>query len=128
MRHEQLTIEVLPREGSVTVRLVGEIDMATAPKIRDAALCAMRQHAPTIHLDLSGVTFMDSTGLEVLLATRRHAELEGGQLHLVDPTRSVLRVLEITGVDRLFHISQAQPASAPGPVLAIPPQGAIATA
>ena len=78
MRQEQLTIEILPGEGSVTVRLVGEIDMDTAPKARDAALCAMRQHASTIHIDLSGGTFMDSTGLEVLLATRRHAELEGG--------------------------------------------------
>ncbi len=108
MRQEQLTIEVLPSEGSVTVRLAGEIDMDTAPDVREAALDAMRQHASRIQIDLSRVTFMDSTGLEVLLATRRRAELEGGQLHLVDPTHSVLRVLEVTGVDRLFDITRAE--------------------
>jgi anti-sigma B factor antagonist len=103
-REEQLRIEVVPADGCVTIRLTGEIDLNTAPSIREAALRAMSHHGGTLLIDLSGVTFMDSTGLEALLATRRRAELSGGTLQLIDPTQSVLRVLEVTGVDRLFQI------------------------
>ncbi len=106
-REEQLRIEVVPGTGCVTLRLTGEIDLYTAPSVREAALQAITHHDGTLHIDLSGVTFMDSTGLEVLLATRRRAELSGGSLRLVDPTQSVLRVLEVTGVDRLFQIRPA---------------------
>jgi len=102
---QQLTTEVVPGDGHVTLRLAGEIDMNTAPVVRGTALAAMRQHSTTVHIDLSRVTFMDSTGLEVLLATRRRAELSGGHLELIDPTHAVLRVLEVTGVDRLFQIN-----------------------
>jgi len=104
-REDQLSIQVLPDTGCVTLRLTGEIDLYTAPFVREAALRAIRHHDGRLHIDLSGVTFMDSTGLEVLLATRRRAELSGGTLRLIDPTQSVLRVLEVTGVDRLFHIT-----------------------
>jgi anti-sigma B factor antagonist len=100
----QLTTRVVLGDDHVTLRLAGEIDMDTAPAVRNAALRALRQHSATLNIDLSEVTFMDSTGLEVLLATRRRTEAEGGQLHIVDPTYAVLRVLEVTGVDRLFHI------------------------
>jgi anti-sigma B factor antagonist len=105
-----LTIEVVPERDHVTLRLTGEIDMYTAGSVREAALDAMRKHAANIRIDLSGVTFLDSTGLEVLLATRRRATLEGGELQLVDPARTVVRVLEVTGVDRLFNQTPSTPA------------------
>ncbi len=111
MRHELLTTEVVPGDGWVTLRLAGEIDMSNAASVRDAAICALRQHATTLHLDLSRVTFMDSTGVEVILSTRRRAELEGGQLLLIEPTHAVLRILQVTGVDRLFRIEPGTPTS-----------------
>jgi stage II sporulation protein AA (anti-sigma F factor antagonist) len=104
MRQDQLSIETISASNAVILRLVGEIDMNTAQAVRGAALSAMHRHGPHLHLDLSGVTFMDSTGLEVLLATRRRTELEGGHLYLDDPSQMVIRVLEVTGVDRLFDI------------------------
>jgi anti-sigma B factor antagonist len=74
----------------------------------------MREHATTIHIDLSGVTFMDSTGLEALLTTRQRARLEGGKLHLIDPTHAVLRILEVSGVDRMFEVrAGGTPAAGP---------------
>jgi len=111
MRGEQLIVEVVPSEGCVTVRLVGELDLSTAALVREAALAAMRQHLPVIRVDLSGVIFMDSTGLEALLATRRRAALEGGQLALVNPGRYVMRLLEISGLDQLFEIEEDDSAS-----------------
>jgi anti-sigma B factor antagonist len=112
MQQDLLTVDVIPEGDHVIVRLTGEIDLSTAQAVRDAALRAMRQHGGPLHIDLSGVTFMDSTGLEVLLSTRRRATLSGGQLQLIDPTHAVLRVLEVTGVDRLFQISRPGPRAA----------------
>jgi len=100
-----LTIEIVPEQDRVTLRLTGEIDMFTATSVRDAALAAMRKHAANIRIDLSGVTFLDSTGLEMLLATRRRATLGGGELQLVDPARTVMRVLEVTGFNWLVDHS-----------------------
>ena len=100
-----LTTQTVPGEGCVTLRVSGELDMHTASTLRDAALEALRQHGTTMRLDLRDVSFMDSTGLEVLLATRRRTELEGGSLTLVGPTPAVLRVLEVTGLDKLFIIA-----------------------
>ena len=108
-----LTTRTEPGDGFVTLRVSGEIDLYTAPALRDAALAALRQHGTCLRVDLGKVTFMDSTGIEVLLATRRRAELEGGSLTLLSPTQAVRRVIEVTGLDKLFTIDPEQP---PAPV------------
>jgi anti-sigma B factor antagonist len=100
-----LTTQTVPGDGYVTLRASGELDMHTAATLRDAALAALRQHGTTLWLDLRDVSFMDSTGLEVLLSTQRRAELEGGSLTLLSPTPAVLRVLEVTGLDKVFTIA-----------------------
>jgi anti-anti-sigma factor len=107
-----LTTLILPGDGYVTLQVAGEIDLATAPTLRDAALEALRHHGTTLRVDLGDVTFMDSTGLEVLLATRRRAELEGGSLTLCRLNPMVRRVIDVTGLDRLFTIA-ADESSAP---------------
>ena len=107
-----LTTLTEPGDGYVTVLVSGELDLHTASTLRDAALAALRQHGTCLRVDLEGVTFMDSTGIEVLLATRRRAELEGGSLTLLSPTQAVWRVIEVTGLDKLFTI---EPSSRPVP-------------
>jgi anti-sigma B factor antagonist len=109
MHEELLTIETVPGEGRVSLRVMGEIDLSTAPLLRETALRAMRHYSPTLDIDLSGVPFMDSTGLEVLLATRRRAELAGGRLRLISPTHAVTRVIQVTGLTRLLEIDAAAP-------------------
>jgi anti-anti-sigma factor len=108
---DQLTIEIVPSGDRVTLRLSGEIDMHTAPHLREATLCATRQFSPVLALDLADVDFMDSTGVEVLVSTRRRIDLEGGRLKLLNPSRPVLRVLEVTGLDRLFEIEDTATSS-----------------
>ena len=110
MGEEQLTIDVGPGWECVTLRLIGEVDLLTAPLVRDAGLAATRQHALSIRLDLSGVTFMDLAGLDAILATRRRAFRDGVLVHLVEPGRNVMRVLEATGTDRLFTITRDETA------------------
>ena len=76
-------------EGScAVVRVDGEIDLDNASDLSEVALAAMQEIGPSLVLDLSGVTFMDSTGLKVLLAVHKRAELAGGRLVLAGPTRS----------------------------------------
>jgi anti-sigma B factor antagonist len=103
---DQLTIEIVPSPDCVTLRLSGEIDMQTAPHLREATLCATQQFSTALHLDMAKVAFMDSTGIEVLVATRRRIDLEGGRLKVVNPSPHVVRVLELTGIDRLFEIER----------------------
>ena len=100
-----LTTRTEPGDGYVILHVGGEIDLHTAPALREAALEALRQHGPTLRLDLGEVTFMDSTGIEVLLATRRRAELEGGSMTLCRPTAPVRRILEVTGLEQMFTIA-----------------------
>jgi anti-sigma B factor antagonist len=112
MSGDLLTIAVVPKKGNVTLCLTGEIDMSSAESIRDTALSAMQRHGTTVHVDLSAVTFMDSTGLQALLALRRRVELSGGSLRLVGPTHTVMRILDVTGVMPLFEIVTTSEAEA----------------
>jgi anti-anti-sigma factor len=56
----------------------GEINVASAPRLREELLGAIRRHGARLALDHGGVTFMDCAGINVLLAVRRHVRLEGG--------------------------------------------------
>lgn len=88
-----------PLATTMTVR--GEVDLATAPQLRDQILRHLNDR-PELHLGLDGVTFMDSAGLHVLLASRRRASLLGSRLVLVSTSRAVRRLLELTGTAGLF--------------------------
>ncbi|BEL12992.1 anti-sigma factor antagonist BldG [Actinoplanes sichuanensis] len=83
--------------GIVRVSIAGEIDMATAPQVTDAARDAVTSGAREVRLDLAEVTFLDSTGIRTLLFAQRDAAEQGVLLRVVDAHHRVLRVLEITG-------------------------------
>ena len=84
--------------GVVTVVVTGEVDLDTAPTVRDEVLRHLHGGA-AVHLDLGDVTFMDSSGLHVLLATSRRAAEVGADLRLARVSARVQRLLELTGTD-----------------------------
>ncbi len=86
------------------VSVGGEVDLDTASQLGDHALDAVRDTSPHVVLDLTGVTFMDSTGLKVLLAIQRRADLAGGSFGVAGPSRSVRKILALTGLDQTFAI------------------------
>jgi stage II sporulation protein AA (anti-sigma F factor antagonist) len=91
-----LTIEDL---GDGVVRLIGEVDMATAPTLQ-----RYLEIVPTATvLDLRDVTFIDSSGLSVLVRAHRDRP-KTEPLTLRSPTSAVCRVLEITGLIDVFRI------------------------
>ena len=79
----------------------GELDLYTAPALREAAQSAMEGGASHLILDLSAVQFMDSSGLGVIVACQKRLRETGGQLALVTPpTSPPTKLLSLTGLDR----------------------------
>ncbi|MFF1875082.1 STAS domain-containing protein [Kitasatospora herbaricolor] len=97
------------------VEITGELDYDSAPRLRTVLqrTLALRPVSPRLVLDLAGLTFCDSTGLNVLLQARTDAERQGTVVHLARPTPAVARVLEITGADQLFPVDPDLPAVVP---------------
>jgi anti-sigma B factor antagonist len=83
--------------------VAGELDLATAPSLTAALQAALASGAREIWIDLSGVTFMDSSGLHALLAVRDQLH-DGRRLVLIAPPGRVRRLLELTGVDGIFAV------------------------
>jgi anti-sigma B factor antagonist len=87
------------------VTLAGEIDLYTAPRLQSELLAAMRSADPAlVVVDMSGVEFCDSTGMNVLLAAHRHACERGGDLALAAPRAPVRKILEVTGLSSVFTV------------------------
>ena len=86
----------------LVVRVCGEIDIASAPKLREELMGVMRRYGARLALDLDGVTFMDCAGVSVLVAAHRHARLKDGWACVVRASRRVRKVLMITGLDQEF--------------------------
>lgn len=101
--------------GDVPVLAVaGEIDVYTAPRLREQLLELARSGAQTVVTDLSGVTFVDSTGLGVLVSGLKRFREAGGDLLLVVTQPQILKVLEITGLTTVFSIHETADAALAG--------------
>ena len=84
-------------DGHSNVRVTGEIDLATAPELRQRLDAVIAAGTRTLDLDLSDVTFLDSSGLGVLLAARQELHDKHHRLTVRDPSKRVLRVFELSG-------------------------------
>ena len=83
--------------GTVVVAVVGEVDMATAHELHAALLDALRVHTPTVlDVDLSGCTFLDCSGIGVLVAAHATAQAAGCQMWARYPRLLVRLMLEVT--------------------------------
>jgi anti-sigma B factor antagonist len=99
-KHGRLTIRI-EREGrSLAVRAAGELDIATAPALEDSLLHALESGASLIALDLTGVTFVDPTGLRVLLWAAEHSRAEGDRLRIDCGSAPIRRLLDLTHNER----------------------------
>jgi anti-sigma B factor antagonist len=96
-----VTVESL--EDACMIRAVGEIDMGTVDRLR-SALDGARADCVTALVDLSEVSFIDSTGLHVLLEAALSAADSDWELFLVRPSARVRRLVEVTGTGPLLPI------------------------
>ncbi|HET9738922.1 MAG TPA: STAS domain-containing protein [Solirubrobacteraceae bacterium] len=99
--------------GEVPVLAVhGELDFDGAPNLRLALVEAIDENpGQRVVVDLEGVDFIDSAGLGVLVGGLKRARSYHGQLVLVATGRSVIRVLELTGLTRVFEIHPSRAAA-----------------
>jgi anti-sigma B factor antagonist len=89
----------------------GEVHVSTAPELADGLNRAIDAGRTRIVLDFSGVEFIDSTGLSVLLAALRRVGLQDGALVIVCTNPTVLRLFEITRLDVTFDIVDTRDAA-----------------
>jgi len=111
----ELREELLERAVARRIRVIaisGELDMAAAPAFERALFDSVDGDEPVI-LDLSQVSFMDSTAIGALLAVRRRLQLRPSRLAIVcAPGSEIERTLDYMGLDAAFSIVQSRPQAA----------------
>ena len=87
-------------DGAVTVAIGGDLDIASAPAVREQLLGLLSPGACRLVIDMSAVRYADASGLAVLVSTQRRAVLLGGGLRLAAPRPEVAGALAVTGLSR----------------------------
>jgi anti-sigma B factor antagonist len=93
------------------VKARGEVDIYTGPTLRDVLRDALATGATRVIIDMADVSFIDSSGLSVICGAHKRAEDSGIELVLQGPIARVVRLLELTGLNRVLSV---QPAPMPG--------------
>jgi anti-sigma B factor antagonist len=102
----ELGLEVDDSRPPFTVLAVkGEIDVYSAPRLRERLVELVSEGRRQIIVDLEGVDFLDSTGLGVLVGGLKRSRTHGGDLSLVCTQSRILKVFEITGLTTVFSIA-----------------------
>ena len=89
------------------VDVEGEVDVFTAPKLREAIIGLLADGKEKIIVNLEGVPFMDSTGLGVLVGGLKRVKERNGELAIAGAQGTVLRVLNVTGLNAVFALHES---------------------
>jgi anti-sigma B factor antagonist len=100
---EQASFFLEGMDGCMVVFAVGEIDLATSATLREVMLEALESGRHLV-VDLSAVTFLDSTGLGVLIHTQKRIAATHKSMSLVGPTGMIAKVLRITRIDEAIPV------------------------
>ncbi len=109
-----LTLATREVDGRAVVAVGGEIDVYTAPKLRDCITELVGAGTYDIVIDLEAVEFLDSTGLGVLVGGLKKVRAHDGSLDLVCTQERLLKIFRITGLAKVFMIHRS-PEDALGP-------------
>ncbi|PUA82827.1 STAS domain-containing protein [Nocardioides currus] len=99
-----LTLATREEDGRAIVAVGGEIDVYTAPKLRDQITELVGAGSYNIVIDLEAVEFLDSTGLGVLVGGLKKVRAHDGSLELVCSQERLLKIFRITGLAKVFVI------------------------
>lgn len=98
-------VRVMRGDGWCRLALEGELDLATAPCLHLELKRAEQRGALLLLVDLRGLSFMDLTGMRVLIAAQERARDIGVELAALDPPPAVRRLLTLAGVDKLLNVT-----------------------
>lgn len=104
---QDFQIEEQPNGDTPVIAVSGEIDVATAPQLRECLHRVVGAGNTTVVLDLLGVSFLDSTALGVLVGALKRCREQGGDLHVVIADPRILKIFEITGLTNVFTIADS---------------------
>jgi len=88
--------------GTAIIALSGEVDLYTAPELKEELVRVIDAGARGVVVDLSRTTFIDSTTLGVLISGVKRLRPNGGSVELVVTDENIRKIFEITGLDRVF--------------------------
>lgn len=100
----ELSLESRTQGSWTIVQIAGELDLHTSPRVRERVLEIVEGGASDVALDLGGVGFMDSSSLGVLVTCLKRIREQDGRLVLVGVQGSPMKVLTLTGLDRVFQV------------------------
>lgn len=101
---DELSVTVRRERGAVIAEVAGDIDLSTVAELR-GQLFGLAEGGEPLIVDLNRVTFIDSTGLGVLIAVARRAAAHGTDLHAVCSRPQTRKLLWLTGVDRRIPLT-----------------------
>jgi anti-sigma B factor antagonist len=100
----ELSLTNYTHEAFTVLSVAGEIDVYTAPKLRDALVALSEGGITQIIVDLSDIEFLDSTGLGVLVGAHKRALASGGVFRVVCSAERILKIFRITGLHDVFAL------------------------
>jgi anti-sigma B factor antagonist len=110
----ELSLTARAANGYTVLEISGEIDVYTAPELRDELQRLLGEGVTHIVVDLTRVEFLDSTGLGVLAGVHRRLRGSDGSLRLVLNHERLLKIFRITGLDSVFEIYETVDAATAG--------------
>ncbi|GAA0311439.1 anti-sigma B factor antagonist [Gracilibacillus halotolerans] len=99
-----LEIERLDNGETKILKVNGEVDVYTAPQLKEALVPLTKQEGAKVIVDLENVTYMDSTGLGVFIGALKSTKEYNSEMRLVSMHDRVRRLFEITGLDSIMNI------------------------
>ena len=99
-----LKIETEKSPERLTIKAAGEVDLYTSPDLRKVILKAIPSAGRELAIDLSAVTYIDSSGVATLVEGLRGARQHGTEFALVSPSQAVQQVLELARLDSVFEV------------------------
>lgn len=100
-------LDVQQRDGCAVLSVSGEVDLATAPQLREQLVALVADGHRCIVVDLSRTEFLDSTGLGALVVGLKRLRAHDGHMRVVCTTPRVRKVFEITHVDRVLPLYES---------------------
>lgn len=101
-----LQLDVKEHEGGTVIHAKGDVDLYSSPELRAGVLKAAGNAGAALGIDLSQVTYMDSSGVATLVEGLKASGDKGKKFFLVAPSASVLRVLSLARLDTIFEIKE----------------------
>jgi len=97
--------------------VAGEVDSYNAPRLRERMVALIDEGTPNLVINMTGVEYIDSTGLGTLVAALKRATEKGGTLSLICPNEQIYKVFHITGLVKVFpiHKNEREALGAPPP-------------